>query len=324
MSKFLAGIAVAALIAGGIAYGFLPAAQHSVQTAASMARAAMLAAISPAAGEAADAAPTTDQTAMDTMASHKAIYDFRMLGISSGSGGLSDIRGSMYYEQADACEGWTTDHRFTSEYFYPERPSMLNVSQYTAWEAKDGSVFQFNSERQENGEPGEQLRGSVDLHADGSASAAYSRPPDLSFALPAGYYLPVRHTAELVRRARNGDKIFHAVLFDGTDADGPVEVNAVITRQLTPQELAAIALDADGKPNPRIAAGLVAGPAWHVRMAVFPLYPKEGDDTAVPSYEMDMDLHDNGIVSKAVVDYKQFKVAQTLTALEPLPPARCP
>jgi len=317
MSKFFAGIAVAALIAGVGAYAFLPMAKTTVHTAAETARATVLAAIDPAAGE--------DAASSDVvMVSHKAIYDFRMLGISSGGGGLSDIRGSMFYEQADACDGWTTDHRFTSEYFYPERPALLNVSQYTAWEAKDRSLFQFNSERQEDGNPGEQLRGAVEPAADGTAKAVFSRPPELSFDLPAGYYLPVQHTREIIARARKGEKIFHAVLFDGTDAEGPVEVNAIITKAATPEELAAIGKTADGKVDPRIDAALASAPAWHVRMAVFPLYPKEGQDGSTPSYEMDMLLHDNGVVSDAVVDYQQFKLAQKLTALEALPPANCP
>lgn len=315
MSKFFAGIAVAALIAGVSAYAFLPAAKTTVHSAAETARAAALATIAPAAGE---------QAAPAVMTPHKAIYDFRMLGISSGSGGLSDIRGSMFYEQADACDGWTTDHRFTSEYFYPERPALLNASQYTAWEAKDRSLFQFNSERQENGNPGEQLRGAVERGADGTAKAVFSRPADLTFDLPAGYYLPVQHTAEMISRARKGEKIFHAVLFDGTDADGPVEVNAIITKALTPAEVAAIGMTADGKPDARIDAKLVNVPAWRVRMAVFPLYPKEGQDGSTPSYEMDMVLHDNGVISDAVVDYRQFKLAQKLTALEAVPPVNCP
>lgn len=317
MSKFFAGMAVAGVVAGVGAYALLPAAKTSVHSAAQTARAAVLATIAPAAGEEQPAVADV------VMASHKAIYDFRMLGISSGGGGLSDIRGSMFYEQADACDGWTTDHRFTSEYFYPERPALLNVSQYTAWEAKDGSLFQFNSERQENGNEGEQLRGSVEASADGNTKAQFSRPPELSFDLPAGYYLPVQHTAEIIRHARKGEKIFHAVLFDGTDAEGPVEVNAIITRALDAKELAAIGKGSDGKIDARIDAKLIAAPAWRVRMAVFPLYPKEGQDSATPSYEMDMVLHDNGVVSDAVVDYQQFKLAQKLTALEALPPADC-
>lgn len=253
------------------------------------------------------------------MAAHKSVYDFRMIGIGSGTSGISDIRGSMYYEQADACDAWTTDHRFTSDYYTPERPVMRHVSQYVAWEGKDGQQFQFSSERQEgDGDEVEKLRGAVERREDGSAVAQYSRPPELSFDLPKGYYLPAAHTAEIIRRARKGDKFFNAVLFDGTDADGPVEVNVFIGKPLGDEERAAIL-----KNGSKIDAKLLAAPAWHVRMAVFPLQAEDGVDNSLPSYEMDTVLHDNGVISDAVVDYRNFKVGQKLIALEVLPPAAC-
>lgn len=252
------------------------------------------------------------------LATHKAVYDFRMIGMGTGTSGITDIRGRMYYEHSDACDAWTTDHRFTSDYYAPERPVIRNVSQYVAWESKDARQFQFSSERQENGAEGEKLRGAVERQDDDSAAAQYSRPPELRFDLPQGYYLPAQHTAEIIRRARAGEKIFNGVLFDGTDADGPVEVNVFIGKPITDEERAAILKDKD-----KVDAALLAAPAWRVRMAVFPLQPKTGQDASMPSYEMDILLHDNGVISDAIVDYKQFRVAQRLTALEKLPAPHC-
>ncbi len=304
MKKFMAGVAVAALLAGTV---FLALTEGPSEVLITRQLEKTLTAIVPAAGDISDVA----------LSPHKAVYDFRMLGISSG-GGLSDIRGSMFYEQGDACDAWTTDHRFTSEYFYPERPSVVNASQYVSWESKDGAVFQFNSERQENGTDSKQLRGSVERAATGTTLATFARPPELSFDLPEGYYLPTRHTIEMIRRARAGDKIFHAVLFDGTDDEGPVEVNTVITRKATAEEITAVA-----KRAPEIDTQLLIPEAWHMRMAVFPLVTPEGEDGSTASYEMDMLLHANGVISEAIVDYKQFKVAQRLTALDALPPPNC-
>lgn len=253
------------------------------------------------------------------LAAHKSVYDFRMIGIGSGTSGISDIRGSMYYEQGDACEAWTTDHRFTSDYYAPERPPIRHVSQYVAWESKDGQQFQFSSERQEGADQeSEKLRGAVERNAEGNTTAQYSRPPELTFDLPQGYYLPAAHTVEIIRRARKGERFFNAKLFDGTDAEGPVEVNVFIGKKIADEERAAILKD-----KKTIDAQLLAAPAWHVRMAVFPLKGGAGVDSSVPSYEMDVILHDNGVISDAVVDYKNFKVGQRLTALEPLPATSC-
>lgn len=255
-----------------------------------------------------------------SVAPHKALYDYKMVSVESGAG-VSGIKGKMYYEQDDACDAWTTDQRFTTEYHYPERKPVVSGSHYVAWEAKDGSLFHFSSERQENGVMTEQLRGSVARADDGSAKAEYSRPEDLSFDLPKGYVLPTLHTTEIIRRARAGEKIYNAILFDGTDADGPVEMNAFIGKKATAEEIAATLKD-----KPQVDASLLTPDAWHVRIALFPLEEKEGreKDGMSPSYEMDMILHDNTVVSWSLVDYKSFKVEQFLSAIEKLPQKSCP
>ncbi len=271
--------------------------------------------LSPAAAPVAKAAGLPEAAKKQTsVALHKALYDFKMVSVESGAG-ITGIAGKMYYEQDDNCDAWTTDHRFRVEYQYPERKPVENTSHYVAFEAKDGSQFYYTSDREEDGATTEQLRGSVDIAKDGTAKADYSRPDALSFDLPKGYYLPTQHTNEIIRRAEAGDKFFNAVLFDGTDAEGPVEINTFIGKKLTAQEIKDI--EGDGK---RIDATLLSPNAWHVRMAVFPLNAKT---EMAPSYEMDVILHDNGVVSYSLVDYKSFKVQQKLLALDKLPPKPC-
>ena len=257
--------------------------------------------IAPAAGAPVDIVP------------HKALYEMRMISAESGSG-IVGLDGTMYYEQDDACDAWTTDQRFTVEYQYPERAPLVNSSHYVSWETKEGGQFEFNSRRQENGQPAELLRGSVVTNAEGEARAQYTRPADLSYDLPEGYLLPVSHTQELLRRARAGETLFNAVLFDGTDADGPVEMNAVIGRQLD-----AVEIETHAK-NGKIDKSLLTS-AWHFRIAVFPL---KDANSVLPAYEMDMVMHDNGIVSRSVVDYRTFRVEQSLVSLEKLPEKECP
>lgn len=248
------------------------------------------------------------------MLSHKALYNFKMTALESGAD-LVGMQGQMYFEQDDVCDAWTTDHRFSTESHYAEQPPVINTSHYVAYESKDLQQFSFSSERQENGEMTEQLRGSIEAAADGSVNAVYSRPDDLKYDLPKGYLLPTAHTMEVIRHARAGDRFFNAVVFDGTDAEGPVEINTVIGKKVAADALKKIAA-----ANPKIDATLLTPDAWYVRMAVFPLNNME--DMA-PSYEMDMIVHDNGVVSYTLVDYATFKVAQTLTALEKLPPKKC-
>ncbi len=259
----------------------------------------------------------TPVAADPTVALHKAIYQLKMDSVSSGSG-IVGIDGKMYFETDDACDAWTTDQRFTTEYQYPESRAVLNTNHYVSWESKDQKTFQFSSERQEDGEVVELLRGNAIRADDSSGKAEYTRPKAMTFSLPAGYFLPTAHTSEMIKKAKAGEKVFRAVMFDGTDADGPVEMTAVIGKKVTADEIKKIVdRAAPGKIDP----ALLSTDAWHVRIALFPL--KE-DQEMTPAYEMDMTLHDNGIVSAAVVDYKEFRVSQTLEALEKLPAKKCP
>lgn len=292
-------------------------------------------------GAAVDVLPQRN-AALVTMMPHRAVYDFKLVAVESGAQ-ISGVQGNMYYEQADACDAIATEHRFSAEYQYPERPPVLNNSQYSSWESKDGRDFYFNSDLQENGMLTEQLRGSIEHDAENTATAVYARPEPMSYALPDGYYLPVAHTAEVIARARRGETVFNATVFDGTDADGPVEINTIIGAPATAAEVEAViaAAKAARDKNTESAstatpdanterpvvpqlknldAGLLPPIAWHVRMAVFPLFEAA---EMLPAYEMDMLLHENGVVSKVLVDYRTFKVAQTLTALEPIETKNC-
>src|SRR5690606_38287106 len=104
---------------------------------------------------------------------HKAIYDFDLASISANAE-ISGVSGRLYYEQDDTCDAWTSEHRFSVQYQYPERPSIASNSHYVAWESKDFSQFYFNSTRQ--GLVSEQLRGKVIPHTDGTGIAEYTRP----------------------------------------------------------------------------------------------------------------------------------------------------
>ena len=246
------------------------------------------------------------------IAPHKALYTLDMASSQTGSS-VAGIRGELFFKWEDACDAWATDHRFSMEYTYVDRPSLSATSDFVAWESKDGEKFQFSSESTENGEPSEVLRGNAARDLMGKGSADFTKPAGLSYQLPRGFYFSSEHTVELVARAAAGEKFFHAVMFDGTDQEGPVEVNAVIG----PEVLQGAAVPE--APVAGIDADLLKGRAWKVRLAFFAI--KEIDPT--PLYEMTIVLHENGVVSYIAVDYRAFSVVQKLKALEKLPPGNC-
>jgi hypothetical protein len=106
-----------------------------------------------------------------------------------------------------------------------------------------------------------------------------------------------------------GEKIFARQVFDGATLDGALEINALITGKLAPEKLG----------SAKIAADLLKGPSWRVRMAFFKLE----EQAAEPEYETSMRMMDNGIGVDFIFDYKDFSIKAQLEQLEALPKPRC-
>lgn len=243
------------------------------------------------------------------LAPHKALYDIRLTSSKSGSQ-ILNISGKMFFEWKQSCEGWISDHRFDLLYEYADAPAMRIDSDFSTFEREDGTALDFSSRRRRDGELYQELRGRAMLGANGAGKATYSMPSDLTFDLSTGTLFPGGHTLALLRQIAAGKKFFNATVFDGSDEDGPVEINAFVGARVD-----ALA----EKPGPRIDAALLGGKAWKVHMAFFPL----NDPKSESDYEMDMVFHENGIIGDMKINYSDFSVSQTLVALDPLPVEGC-
>ncbi len=237
----------------------------------------------------------------DGMAPHHAVYEIDLIATHSGSQ-ILNISGDMSYEWVSTCDSWTTDHHFKLFYEYADAPGMRIVSDFTTFESQDGGELQFTSRRKRNGDMYQEIRGIADIGQKGGV-AKYSKPEGLKYDLSAGTLFPVGHTVELIRQAKAGKKFFNAQVFDGSDEDGPIEINAFIGKQTK---------DAPQPNSKKIDDGLLKSPAWNVRMAVFPAKDKEEES----DYEMTMVFHENGIISDMVIEYDDFSVRQKLVSLK--------
>ena len=243
------------------------------------------------------------------LASHKAIYNIRLVSAKSGAQVL-DVRGKMLYMIKKACDGYIADHKFNLNYEYSGAPAVQVDTKFTSFEGADGKMLNFSSSRLSNGELDQELRGNARLLGDGKKSrAVYSIPNDLSYDLNANTLFPVAHTLHLIDAAHKGQKFLKASVFDGSDDQGPVDINAVIGKKI-PQ---------DGEQS-KLDKGLINVPGWSMRLAVF---PTQGDNQDVSEYEMTMELLENGVVKSMKVDYHDFSVSQKLVAIEPIKSEEC-
>ncbi|MEM9468991.1 MAG: DUF1849 family protein [Pseudomonadota bacterium] len=238
----------------------------------------------------------------DQLVPHKALYDINLISTRSGSQ-IANISGQMLYEWKPTCEAWVTDHRFNLFYEYADSPGMRITSDFSTYETFDGEEFSYSARRRRNGDLYEELRGKADIK---KAKASFSKPSDLSFELPDGSVFPMTHTINMINKAQLEKPIYNNVVFDGSDKDGPVEINAVIGKLVNPMSIV--------KANESLDMSLVNSKAWKARMAVFPV----GDDGALSDYEMSLVFHENGLISDMTIDYDDFSVSQRLVALEKL------
>ncbi|MFL7901849.1 cell envelope integrity EipB family protein [Azospirillum argentinense] len=236
---------------------------------------------------------------------HRAVYKMSLLSARNSSK-VSDVRGRMLFEWADACDGWTTEQRFQLRFVYAEGDEMAMTTNYTTWEAKDGQRYRFNVRKLINGEEDEEVRGDARLAKDGTGTAAFSKPEPQDMELPPNTMFPTAHTLAVLDHAGAGETFFNRVVFDGADSEGATEVSTVIG--------AAAPIKEDG------ADPLLKGKkAWPVRMAFFPLK----SDSAQPEYEMSLRLLQNGVAESMQIDYGDFTVNAILEKVEALPKSGC-
>lgn len=251
------------------------------------------------------AEPKASGLAAARPAAHRAIYRMT-LASARNSSKIVDVRGGMMFEQADVCDGWTTEQRFDLRFTYVEGEETDMTTNYTTWESKDGLRYRYNVRKLVNGETDEEIRGNARLRFKGGpGEARYLMPDQTAAKLPPGALFPTAHTLTLLNKASRGDVFYNRVVFDGADADGAAEVNAVIA-----------------KPRPfetKIDSPLLKGQTmWPVRMAFF-----AADGSEVPEYEISSRLLGNGVVGGMTIDYGDFVVDVVLDRIEALPKSRC-
>lgn len=249
------------------------------------------------------------KAAKDALVPHKALYDINLVATRSGSQ-IVNISGQMFYEWHPTCEAWVTDHRFSLFYEYADSPGMRINSDFTTYETFDGTEFNYSARRSRDGELYEELRGRAEI-GNKAGEAIFSMPEGLTYAMPKDAVFPMIHTARMVEKASANQKFFRAVVFDGSDKDGPVEINTFIGKEVNPMNIV--------KANEELDMSLINSKAWKARMAVFPIESQE----EFADYEMSLVFHENGLISDMLIEYDDFSVTQELVALEKLDVASC-
>ena len=241
---------------------------------------------------------------------HKALYDIKLANVRSGSQ-ILNISGQMFYEWQKTCDAWVTNHRFNLMYEYADSAPMRITSHFSTYEPFDGQSLNFTSQRKRDGELFEEIRGSAKVKRDAGGIATFTMPAELEYDLPDGALFPIAHSFAVAQKIREGKKFYNAVIFDGSDEEGPVSVNTFIGKPV--DNIEQTKASSGGKFDyAALDKGLLESPAHNVRLAFFPL----NDEEATSDYEMALVFHENSVISDMVIEYDDFSVKQTLIAAE--------
>ncbi|HLB80909.1 MAG TPA: DUF1849 family protein [Dongiaceae bacterium] len=242
------------------------------------------------------------------IAPHRAVYDMSLLHGGANSD-VADVSGTMQFEWADSCDGWAVTQRTRMTFLYHTGAQFELGWNLVSWESKDGLRYRFFVRKLENGEMGEEFRGEARLDGAGKGGAAkYSLPAERTVPLPPGTHFPTVHSLRLLERAAAGDRLFWALVFDGSDADGLFGVSAAIATRLEPEQ-------GTTERSPLLAAE----PSWRVEIAFF---AAEGE-AAEPEHEQRLRVHANGVVEELILDYGDFSVIAKLREIAKLTPPPC-
>lgn len=231
---------------------------------------------------------------------HRAVYGLTLKSVSAGNT-LTDVKGAMYIDWIETCEGWSSSQRLEIRFFDSRRPEVDIDSKFASWESRDGLSYRFNVVSLRDGVPEKELRGHASFPAVGQAGKAeFTGTVEREFKLTPGTIFPGQHMLELLDTAAAGGKILSRTVFDGTSEDGPFDINAVIGPLKTPKE-----------KDPVLPPGLDK-PYYPMRLAFFNL----GKEDVEPFYELSVNVMANGISRSFLLDYGDSVIAAKLERIE--------
>ena len=260
------------------------------------------------------------------LASHRAIYEMT-LGRHGDRSEVTSVDGRLVYEFAGSkCEGWTSRFRLVTRLGLAgggggdterrEGTSRLTDQRTSAYEDADGKTFDFLNQNYIDDHLIEDSKG-LARHDGDNTTVRLDHPAPKTFDLPAGVKFPTEHLAAVIEAAKAGKTVVEIDLYDGSETGEKVyRTTVVIGREQTG--------DDDFSAEPAAAVDWLKGKRrWPVDISYFDP-AKAGGGEALPEYQMSFLLYENGVNRKMRLDYGDFSLKGTLSALTPMPVATCP
>lgn len=236
---------------------------------------------------------------------HRASYALTLDG-SRPTGQLEEVSGRIDYQMTgDACAGYTTVTRQSSESRGGDSGPLRQTVTSKAWEAGDGDAYRFESTT-ETGDDKDEVEASVSREGPDHLKVAVTKPEDQVLTLDGAVLMPTQHVLRVLAAAGAGQGTLAARVYDGaSDPEKVYDTLSVIGRPRT--------------GGARLAPGAEAALAGHLSYPVAVSYYERGAIDDGPAYVMSFTLYDNGVVGDLKIDYGRFALVGAMSSFETLP-----
>jgi len=251
------------------------------------------------------------------LVAHRAIYEMELDDTHSISGvsGITGIDGRMVFEfTGSECDGYSLNMRLVTQMTDSQDQTNVTDLRSSTWEQGNGRTFRFQSSQFVNEKPTDVTTGRAMRETPNEAvRVKLSQPARAELKLTGPVLFPTQHSLALIEKARAGQTLFQARIYDGSEKGQKVyDTTAIIGKVVPPgadQSLESVAKD----------KGLGELASWPVSIGYF---DEQGGDLT-PSYQIDFRLYDNGVSRELLIDYGNFSIHGTLTSLEYLKTPEC-
>ncbi len=241
------------------------------------------------------------------LANHRAVYDLSLQG-STGTRPVEAARGRIVIDfRGDACRGYTMQTRQVTELTSGETGTRVSDLRSTTFEGGDGREFRFKTTTLTDDKPSAPVDGSANA-ADGTLTIKL-KGRGKPITVQGSVLFPSAHMKRLVQAARAGQTTVSVKVYDGSDDGTKVyDTFAVIGHGATgPAEAAA-----GDRDKPLQSGPIAAVKHWPVTLT----YYTDGEGERTPIYTLAFDLYENGVSGRIKLDYGEFALVGSMTALD--------
>jgi hypothetical protein len=195
------------------------------------------------------ARPIWAQPPVETLASHRAVYDLKLAKTRGKS--TVGARGRILYDfSGSTCEGYTLEFRQVAELDNGEGKVTLSDLRSNTWEDAAGKSYRFVTNNYLNQKLVDAVDGKAERHT-GTVAVTLTKPKEHKLDLDATIVFPTEHVQRTLVAAREGKTILEFPVYDGSDTGEKVyNTLTVIGRAIGPGE---------GAPTDAAGRGKVVG-----------------------------------------------------------------